>query len=151
MMRQIDINGSLWIYPGLVLNPSINRTRSIKSIYRELSQSSPFRCYYKDAQYLTANPGQLIVSWRDVGIGSRQDRVEGSWVTRRNKRINYTFKIKLKFVFNIRSRSGLNYNSNLTITKIQIQIQSISLNCIFKMLTYNKVSKLKKQITALFR
>ena len=35
-----------------------------------------------------------------MGIGPRQDRAEGSWVTRRNMRINYTFKIKLKFVFN---------------------------------------------------
>ena len=76
----VDINGSVWITPGLLLNPSINRTR-IKSICRELSQSSPFRCYYRDAQYLTAVPGRWIVSWRDVGIGPRQDRAEGSWLT----------------------------------------------------------------------
>ena len=53
----------VWISPGLVLNPSINRTRTESFAQRAESIISPFRCYYRDAQYLTAIRGQGIVSW----------------------------------------------------------------------------------------
>ena len=68
------INEWVWITPGLLLNSSIDRTR-IKSICRELSQSSPFGMLLQRRPIFDCHPGELFLE--EMCVGPWQNEAEG--------------------------------------------------------------------------
>ena len=92
----VDINGSVWITPGLLLNPSINRTR-IRSICREPSQSSPREVLLQRSPMFDCRP-----SWSNESGPvhlSRSRRGYSCW-TMRTSAHKGSWKLWVKFVFN---------------------------------------------------
>ena len=105
------INEWVWITPGLLLNSSIHRTR-IKSICREMSQSSPFGMLLQRSPIFDCHPGELLFEemWVLGWVRMEQKRAGG----RLKHEDKLSVQNEVKFVFNTKLCNLTSILGNIT-------------------------------------